>query len=212
MNTADINNEIGDIDLFLLDLILKGKVTNGMKILDAGCGSGRNLFYFLRQGFDVKGIDTNESEVKAANFLSRSLGRGDVCSQSSLISLPFDSDSFDFIVCSRVLHFAESPAQFSEMLNEMARVLTPVGLLYLSMDSMIGMEKSVKKNDDSTHQFPDGSIRFMLTENEVAEINKNWSHFIDPRTINYNSRHAETTLVLSPISHEQLGADRKPSK
>ncbi len=45
-------------------------------------GSGRNLFYFLRQGFDIKGIDKNDSEVRAANFLSRSLRNDDICSQS----------------------------------------------------------------------------------------------------------------------------------
>ena len=89
MILSDINNEIGDIDLFLLDLILKGRVKEGMSVLDAGCGSGRNLLYFLRQGFEVRGIDSSESEVNAANFLSRSLGRGDVCQSASIQNIPF---------------------------------------------------------------------------------------------------------------------------
>lgn len=196
VDIAEINNKIGDIDLFLLDLILKGRVQEDIKILDAGCGSGRNLFYFLRQGFDVRGIDKSESEVRAANFQSRRLGCGDVCSVGALNSLPFQSNSFDFIICSRVLHFSESSEDFNAQLVELMRVLSPRGLLYLSMASMIGMERKVKKVDEAKHQFPDGSIRFMLSVEMLTEIEKHWSHVVEPRTVNFNGQHAETTLVL----------------
>jgi ubiquinone/menaquinone biosynthesis C-methylase UbiE len=196
VNSTEINNEVGDIDLFLLDLILRGEVKNGMKILDAGCGSGRNLFYFLKQGFYIKRIDKRESEVRAANFLSRSLGKGDICLHSSLLNIPFDKDSFDFIVCSRVLHFADSSKDFNEMMAELARVLSPGGVLYLAMDSIIGLGDKVQKVDKFKYQFQDGSIRFALTESLLEEIENHWFHIIDPRTVSFNSQHAETTLVM----------------
>jgi len=196
VDIAELNNEIGDIDLFLLDLILKGTVEKNMRVLDAGCGSGRNLFYFLRQGYEVKGIDKSESEVRAANFQSRSLECGDVCSVGALRSMPFPANSFDFIICSRVLHFSESKEDFTVQLAELARVLSSKGLLYLSMDAMIGMEQRVRKMDESKFQFPDGSIRFMLTQETLEEIEKSWSHEIEPRTVNFNGQHGETTLVL----------------
>jgi len=170
-----------------------------MKVLDAGCGSGRNLFYFLKQDFDVEGIDIDQSEINASNFLSRVLGRGDVCGQASLSNLPFANDTFDFVMCSRVVHFANSPEEFHKMMLELARVISPSGLLYLSMDSMIGLEKQVKKIDGHTHQFPDGSVRFVLTENRLLEIEKSWTHLIAPRTVNFNGKHAETTLILNKI-------------
>ncbi len=196
MNLAEINNEIGDIDIFLLDLVLKGKLKQEMKILDAGCGSGRNLFYFLKQGFDVIGIDSHESEVIAANFLSRSLGRGEVCSQAIITEISFENNSFDFIVCSRVLHFAESQSEFESMLAQLARVLQTNGLLYLSMDSMIGMESKVMKMDNEKFQFPDGSVRFMLSESILSDIEMDWNHEFHPRTINFNNEHSETVLIL----------------
>ena len=196
VNPTDINNEIGDIDLFLLDLILKGKVPKGMKILDAGCGSGRNLFYFLKQGYEVSGIDSNGSEVKATNFLSRNLGRNEVCSRGLLTNLPFEDEEFDFIICSRVLHFAKSQDEYNRMFTELSRVLSSTGLLYLSMDSMIGLESKVREVDQHRHQFPDGSMRFLLSEEKLSYIKNDWLHLIDPRTVNFNGQHAETTLVL----------------
>jgi len=196
VNIAEINNEVGDMDLFLFDLILKGEVERDMRVLDAGCGSGRNLFFFLKQGFDTTGVDIDQSEINASNFLSRGLGRGDVCSQASLSNLPFDDGSFDFVICSRVLHFANSAEEFYKMMFELARVLSPSGLLYLSMDSMVGLENQLKEIDEHKHQFPDGSIRFVLTENRLLEIEKSWVYRISPRTVNFNGQHVETTLIL----------------
>ena len=112
------------------------------------------------------------------------------------MTIQFDTGSFDFINCSRVLHFADSSDEFIEIMGELARVLSPRGLLYLSMDSMIGFEQKVKKIDEFKHQFPDGTIRFMLTEDRLGEIEKEWNHVIEPRTIIFNGQHAETTLVL----------------
>lgn len=197
MVPTEINNEIGDIDLFLLDLILKGKVKKEMNVLDAGCGSGRNIFYFLKQGYDVTGIDSNESEVKATNFLSRNLDRGEVCLHGSLMSLPFEDEKFEFIICSRVLHFAESQKEFDHLITELSRVLSQKGLLYLSMDSLIGIEGKVEELGQNKHQFPDGSVRFMLTENRLSFLENQWKYLVDPRTVNFNGQHAETTVVLS---------------
>jgi ubiquinone/menaquinone biosynthesis C-methylase UbiE len=196
VNIDNINNEVGDMDLCLLDLILKGEVNKGMMVLDAGCGSGRNLLYFLKQGYDVRGIDLNESEVRAANFLSRSLGSGTVCSEASLEEIPFENEQFDLVICSRVLHFSESKAHFKKMTNELMRIVSGEGILYLTMDSMIGLEQKVEVVDESKYQFPDGSIRFMLTEALLKNFEKDWDHLIEPRTVNFNGKHAETTLIL----------------
>ncbi len=47
----------GDIDIYLFDQFLKNRFTPEMKILDAGCGGGRNVVYFLLSGFQVFAID-----------------------------------------------------------------------------------------------------------------------------------------------------------
>lgn len=47
----------GGIDIYLFDQVLKGRLVPGMRLLDAGCGGGRNLNYFFRSSFDVCAID-----------------------------------------------------------------------------------------------------------------------------------------------------------
>jgi tellurite methyltransferase len=41
--------QFGSIDIYLFDQLLRGRIAPGMRILDAGCGSGRNLVYLLRE-------------------------------------------------------------------------------------------------------------------------------------------------------------------
>ena len=47
----NIREEFGDIDIYLFDQLLKGRLDASMSLLDAGCGGGRNLYYFLRNGY-----------------------------------------------------------------------------------------------------------------------------------------------------------------
>src|SRR5436305_15128264 len=44
---------LGEIDIYLFDQVLRNRIRPGMAILDAGCGRGRNLVYFLRCGLAV---------------------------------------------------------------------------------------------------------------------------------------------------------------
>jgi tellurite methyltransferase len=44
----DLQEQFGPIDIYLFDQLLKGSIQPGMRVLDAGCGSGRNLVYLLR--------------------------------------------------------------------------------------------------------------------------------------------------------------------
>jgi len=54
---TELRKQFGEIDIYLFDQLLRGRVAPGMRILDAGCGAGRNLIYFLRQGYDVFAVD-----------------------------------------------------------------------------------------------------------------------------------------------------------
>src|SRR6476661_5176160 len=99
----------GDIDIYLFDQLLKGRYDNLNKILDVGCGSGRNLPYFLRNGYEVFGIDISQQAVETVKQLSAELAPNNslenfmVCAAEKL---PFDDATFDLVICSAVLHFA----------------------------------------------------------------------------------------------------------
>jgi len=48
--SEDLRREFGDVDIYLFDLFHSGRIVEGMKVFDAGCGGGRNLVYLLRRG------------------------------------------------------------------------------------------------------------------------------------------------------------------
>jgi SAM-dependent methyltransferase len=57
---SDLQREFGAIDIYLFDQLLRGRIAPGLRVLDAGCGSGRNLVYLLRSGYEVFAADPDE--------------------------------------------------------------------------------------------------------------------------------------------------------
>ena len=73
MQLSNVNQYFGNVDIYLLDLILKNRFTLSMKVLDAGCGEGRNLVYFLNAGFNVFGVDIDPKAINAVRFVAGSI-------------------------------------------------------------------------------------------------------------------------------------------
>src|SRR3978361_573919 len=99
----------GNIDIYLFDQLLKGTYDNCTKVLDVGCGGGRNLVYFLKNGFWGYGVDPNATAVEVVKELSKVLAPGNPLENfkvASAESLPFGDDYFDLVISSAVLHFA----------------------------------------------------------------------------------------------------------
>ena len=65
-----LQQQFGEIDIYLFDQLLKGRISPGMRILDAGCGSGRNLVYFLREGYEVYASDSDPAAVDGIRSLA----------------------------------------------------------------------------------------------------------------------------------------------
>ena len=65
MPSSELEAQFGAIDIYLFDQLLKGTFDQRPRILDAGCGGGRNLPYFLARGFEVFAIDTEPAAVSA---------------------------------------------------------------------------------------------------------------------------------------------------
>jgi SAM-dependent methyltransferase len=72
---ASINLQewFGGIDIYIFDQLLKGRFVPGMRVLDAGCGSGRNLVYFLRCGYEVFGVDESASQIAQVRRIAAAL-------------------------------------------------------------------------------------------------------------------------------------------
>src|SRR5215216_649328 len=108
--SAELRSSLGEIDIYLFDQILRGRFDTRRRLLDAGCGDGRNLVYFLRRGFACYGIDREPSAIARVRKLAASLAPdlapanfdvGDV------EDLSFEDGAFDAVICSAVLHFAD---------------------------------------------------------------------------------------------------------
>ena len=136
MTPEELNTELGNIDLFILDQILKGTVGRDMKILDAGCGEGRNLIYFLKNNYKIFALDKNPSAIQMVRMHARTMkseNSPDNFIEADLKSIPFPDNFFDCVICASVLHFAKGRGSFQSMIRELLRVLSNGGLLFIKM-------------------------------------------------------------------------------
>lgn len=202
MQLSSINQYFGNVDIYLLDQILKNRFQLGMKVLDAGCGEGRNLIYFLRAGFTVFGIDNNQAAIDALQFIAAST-RPDLSRDHFQVAnaeqIPHPDHMFDLIISSAVLHFAKDEKHFLTMFNELIRCLKPGGMLFIRMASNIGIEELVVKCGSSRYLLPDGTERFLLTRSLIGNLNKHFPlKYLEPlKTVNVDDRRCMSTLVVS---------------
>jgi ubiquinone/menaquinone biosynthesis C-methylase UbiE len=192
-----IQEQLGDTDIYLIDQILKNRYNYQDKILDAGCGNGRNLHWFLRNEFEVYGIDSNEKFIS-----SLMVAYPNLIADRFLVSLIektlFPDSYFDHIICNAVLHFADSTLHFKKMLHEIVRILKTGGSLFIRMTSDIGIENKIKLVGDGVYFIPDGSKRFLLTRQLLKEcmLEFNLSFAEQLKTVNVDDIRCMTTLVL----------------
>lgn len=174
MSPGALNQLLGNIDLYLLDQVLKGRFTPDMRILDVGCGEGRNLVYFIRQGMEVWGIDRNPEALKLLRMYGRSLHpdfdpEKIIEDDAADISLP--PAGFDGIISSAVLHFAESHAHFRQMFAELLRLLRPGGILFVRTAMLEGIATEANALDgEGRYLLPDGSERYLLCQSLLSEL------------------------------------------
>ena len=166
----DLREQLGDIDIYLFDQLLKGRLVPGMSLLDAGCGGGRNLIWFLRNGYEVFGVDENPGAVEQVRRLAAALAPHlppESFQVADLADLPLPDARFDVVLCSAVLHFARDESHFDRMLDEQWRVLRPGGLFFARLATTIGMAGRVQPLNDHWYLLPDGTRRFLVDEEKL---------------------------------------------
>src|SRR5216684_805817 len=147
MSEDNLQEWFGNIDIYLFDQLLKGRFVPGMRVLDAGCGSGRNLVYFLRSGYEVFGVDGSTEAISQTRQLAAAIAphlSPDNFRVEEVAQMSFTGASFDVVLSSAVLHFARDEEQWHAMINEMWRVLKSGGIFFARLASSIGMEDQVR--------------------------------------------------------------------
>jgi len=199
--SISLQESFGGIDIYLFDQLLKGRLVPGMRVLDAGCGSGRNLVYFLRAGYEVFGVDESEAAISRVRKLASVLAPGlpeENFRVGTVERLSADRADFDVVLSSAVLHFARDEQHWHSMVNEMWRVLKPGGIFFARLASSIGIENQVELIEGRRYRLPDGSDRFLvdaaMLKGVTAVIG---GEFIEPiKTTVVDEMRAMTTWVL----------------
>jgi tellurite methyltransferase len=198
--SAELRSQFGEIDIYLFDQLVRGRFDGRRRILDAGCGSGRNLAYLLSRGFDVYAIDEDPAAVAATRALAARLApalAADQIRQGAIHALPWPDARMDAVISSAVLHFARDRVHFDRMIEEMWRVLAPGGLLFVRLASSIGLEASLPATVGRV-RLPDGSTRFVVDEQLLVDAtNQLRATLLDPiKTTNVQELRCMTTWVV----------------
>ncbi|MEO7211349.1 class I SAM-dependent methyltransferase [Mucilaginibacter sp.] len=191
----------GNIDIYLFDQVLKGRFNDCKKVLDVGCGGGRNIVYFLQNHYDVYGVDPNPNAVTEVQALCKILAPANPVKNfvnCTAESMPFEDATFDLVICSAVLHFAEDSNHFDAMLRSTWRVLKPGGYLFARLASDIGIEDLVIPLGNSRYALPDGSERFLVNEQILLEYTQelNGKLFEPIKTTNVQNLRCMTTWCV----------------
>lgn len=186
---------IRGIDVYLIDQLLKGRIDPESKILDAGCGSGRNIHYLIHNNFDVSGMDINLEAIHRLKSQYPDLQNN--FHTSSLES--FHSNlQFDFIICNAVLHFARDHEHFSKMFSSLIKLLAKGGVLFIRMTSDIGLSLD-SEGQNGVHLLPDGTKRYLISRDQVDSlISEHSLSLIEPvKTVKVEDLRSMTTLVFA---------------
>jgi len=213
MSDENLQELFGGIDIYVFDQLLKGRFVPAMRVLDAGCGTGRNLVYFLRQGYKVFGVDQSADAISQTRRLAAALAphlpednfRVEPVERMSFGSRQqsanrnqAEPDGFDVVLSSAVLHFARNEDHWQAMVGEMWRILKPGGIFLARLASTIGMEREVTLIEGRRYHLPDGSDRFLVDEAFLRSVTTSLGgEFIEPiKTTIVENLRAMTTWVL----------------
>lgn len=167
MIVPDLQEIFGQIDIYLFDQIMRRRIQPGMRVLDAGCGTGRNLVYLLHAGYEVFGADADPKSIAEVRALAARVAPSlpaDNFRAEPLEAMTFPAGLADVVICSAVLHFAPDDAAFRAMLQGCWRVLAPGGLFFCRLASSIGLEGRGEPLGGRRYRLPDGSQRYLVDE------------------------------------------------
>lgn len=206
MTSAEVLAFLGRADVYLLDQWMRGRLRPPMRLLDAGCGDGRNLEPFLRasagDGYEIHGIDEASASVSAARARAATLAPHVPPSNFRIDGAedldPLRDGTFDAVLCIAVLHFARDRAHFDAMLRGVWSVVRPGGLLFVRLATKPGPGIAAVPLGHGRYKLGDGTERFLVEESDlVAATASMGATLLDPlKTVHVQGQRAMTTWVL----------------
>jgi tellurite methyltransferase len=195
--------EFGAIDIYLFDQILRDRIRPDDRVVDVGCGFGRNLVYLMRMGCELFGVDSDPDAIAEVRHLAARLAprlppenfRIEGIERSTL-----PDHVATVALSSAVLHFAKDDAAFDAMLAGTWRLVAPGGMLFCRLASTIGVERQVRRIDGTTRRYllPDGTTRYLVDEDLLMDRTRQLGgQLLDPlKTTVVQGQRAMTTWVV----------------
>ena len=207
----NLQEQFGQIDIYVFDQILRGNIGRGMKVLDAGCGYGRNLVYLLREGAEVYAVDADREGVEHVRSMAVELAPelpDENFVVGSIERLPWPDGFADVVICNSVLHFARDSEHFLAMVEEMWRVLRVGGMLFCRLGSRIGME--FDRVHGHVFRIGDGSEWFLVDERVLMRMTEQMGAIlVDPlKTTVVQDHRCMTTWVVRKRDPARMEAEK----
>lgn len=129
-------------------------IEKNSKVLDVGCGNGRNLFY--REDINMTGLEYSKELCKIVE------NKGGKVINANMTDMPFDNNYFDYIICIASYHHLDNDKDREKAVNEMFRVLKEKGKIFIQVWAMEqpfnSKRKFLKRNQIVPWKNKDGSI------------------------------------------------------
>lgn len=126
-----ISEQIGDR---LLQIVA---ATTATRFLEPGIGTGRTGLPIINRGYSYTGIDISLEMMAELRRKFDSMPKNLTLIQGDAANLPFDTDDFDVVITTHVLHCLDNPLQG---LSEIRRVLKPTGV-YLACENLLSPQQ-----------------------------------------------------------------------
>jgi 2-polyprenyl-3-methyl-5-hydroxy-6-metoxy-1,4-benzoquinol methylase len=191
----DALNQIKNIDIYLLDQLLKGRLVSTDTVLDAGCGSGRNIKYLIQEDYSLYGIDDDKMVIDQLKMDYPDLAKHFI---NTSIESYVTEKSFDFIICNAVLHFSNSHKHFDELFKKLISLLSENGTLFIRMTTDIGIKDLLTEDVNGVYFLPDNSYRYLISNKKILElIDLYLLELIEPiKTVVVDGKRSMATLVF----------------
>ncbi|MCE9628722.1 MAG: class I SAM-dependent methyltransferase [Candidatus Vogelbacteria bacterium] len=146
------------------------------KVLDLGCGAGRNTEMIWSLGFNVYGVDLHEDMVSTTMTRMKTLAPEINWSlrivQTDMTSLPYMDGSFDVVLSNGVYHNVSSVEDLEIAIQESARVLSNNGFLCINIFTSKYIDHNTLEKESSNHLYTtkEGLDMILISSEELIAI------------------------------------------